>query len=95
MSEAEQLPREILENGDVVGWDGAGRNVIQLALDDAEMDRLMAFGADEAECEDAGDDEPYEVPPVHACWFKLRRALVVYPAFPADFLISAKCWCRR
>ena len=28
----------------------------------------MAFGADAAEREDGGDDEPYEVPPVHACW---------------------------
>ena len=28
----------------------------------------MAFGADAAEREDDGDDEPCEVPPVHACW---------------------------
>jgi hypothetical protein len=32
MSEAEQLLRQILENGHVVGKDDAGRNVIQLAL---------------------------------------------------------------
>jgi hypothetical protein len=86
MSEAEQLPREILENGDVVGWDGAGRNVIQLALDDAEMDRLMAFGADEAECEDAGDDEPYEVPPVHACWFEAAARSGCLPRVSRRFL---------
>ena len=31
----------------------------------------MAFGADAAEREDGGDDEPsYQVPPVHACWFE-------------------------
>jgi hypothetical protein len=35
---------------------------------DAELDRLIAFGADAPEREDGGDDEPYEVPPVHACW---------------------------
>ena len=70
MGEAEELLRQILESGDVVGRDGAGRNVIQLALEDTEMDRLMAFGADTAEREDGGDDEPYEVPPVHACWFE-------------------------
>lgn len=68
MSEAEQLLRQILESGDVVVRDGSGRNVLCLALTDVEMDRLMAFGADAAEREDGGDDEPYEVPPVHACW---------------------------
>jgi hypothetical protein len=70
MSEAEQLLRQILESGDVVGRDGVGRNLLCLALTDAEMDRLMAFGANAAENEDGGDDEPYEVPPVHACWFE-------------------------
>jgi hypothetical protein len=55
---------------DLFGRDDAGRNVLQLALDDAEMDELMAFGADAAERENDWDDEPYEVPPVHACWFE-------------------------
>jgi hypothetical protein len=46
-------------------------DVIQLAVDAAELDRLMAFGADAAEHEDGGDDEPsYQVPPVHACRFE-------------------------
>jgi hypothetical protein len=66
MPEAAELLRQILENGDVVGRDRAGRNVIRLALDDAEMDQLMAFGADDAEAEDGGDEEPYEVPLVPA-----------------------------
>ena len=70
MGEAEELLRRILENGHLVGRDGAGRNVLQLALDDADMDELMVFGADAAERENGGDDEPYEVPPVHACWFE-------------------------
>ena len=70
MSEAEQLLRQILESGDVVGRDGEGRTVLQLAVGGATLERLMAFGADAAESEENGDDEPYESPPVHACWFE-------------------------
>jgi hypothetical protein len=70
MTYAEQLLLQILENGDVVGQDRAGRTLLQLALDRATLDRLMAFGADAAEHEENGDDEPYEAPPVHACWFE-------------------------
>jgi hypothetical protein len=44
--------------------------VIQLVIDQAVFDRLMAFGADAAEREDGGDDEPYGVPPVHPCWLQ-------------------------
>ena len=69
MGEAEELLHRILESGDVVGQD-AGRTIIQLAVDDATLERLMAFGADAVEGEDGGDDEPYEVPPVHTCWFE-------------------------
>jgi hypothetical protein len=74
MSEAEQLLRQILESGDMVGTDGTGRNLLCLALTDAELDRLMAFGADAAECEDGGDDEPYEVPPANVIWLTPRSA---------------------
>jgi hypothetical protein len=70
MSEAEQLLRQLLESGDIVGHDGAGRALIQLAVDRATIDRLMAFGADAAECEENGDDEPYECAPVHPCWLE-------------------------
>jgi hypothetical protein len=70
MSEAEQLLREILEHGDIIGNDLAGRTILQLALDQPTLDRLMVFGADASESEENRDDEPsYEVPPVHACWF--------------------------
>jgi hypothetical protein len=68
MCEAGELLRLILETGDLVGRDRAGRTVIQLAVDRRTLGRLMAFGADDAEREDGGDNEPYEVPPVHACW---------------------------
>jgi hypothetical protein len=68
MSEAGELLRQILEGGDIVGRDAAGRTVIQLAVDRRVLDALMAFGADDEEREDGGDDEPYEVPPVHASW---------------------------
>jgi hypothetical protein len=70
MSEAGELLRQILEGGDIVGRDGAGRTIIQLAVDRRVLDRLMMFGADAVEREDGGDDEPYEVPPVHACWLE-------------------------
>jgi hypothetical protein len=68
MSEADQLLLQILERGNIVGRDAAGRTIIQLTLDDVTLDKLMVFGADLAEGEDGCDDEPYEVPPVHACW---------------------------
>lgn len=70
MSEAEQILCEILEAGHIVGQDAIGRTIIQLAVGRRVLDRLMEFGADAAEREDGGDDEPYEVPPVHACWFE-------------------------
>ena len=68
MSEAGRLLRTILEAGDIVGRDAAGRMVIKLAVERADFERLMAFGADAAESEDGGDDEPYEVLPVPVCW---------------------------
>jgi hypothetical protein len=69
MSEAERLLQTILEAGDIVGRDPAGRMVIQLAVERRDFDRLMAFGADAVECEDGSDDEPYECLPMSPCWF--------------------------
>src|SRR5690606_28504483 len=63
MTEAERLLRDILEHGDIVGRDAAGRTIIQLALEGPAFERLMVFGADAVEAEDGGDDEPYAVPP--------------------------------
>jgi hypothetical protein len=62
MSEADELLRQILESGDIVGRDAAGLTVIQLAIDRRVLDRLMVFGANAVEAEDGGDDEPYRAP---------------------------------
>jgi hypothetical protein len=48
----------LLEHGDVVGRDVGGRTVIQLAVDDWVLEKLMAFDADAPELEDQGDAEP-------------------------------------
>lgn len=69
MSEADRLLHNILEAGDIVGRDHAGRIVIQVAVDRCDFEQLMAFGAVEVESEDGGDAEPYEVPPMSPCWF--------------------------
>ena len=68
MTEADQFLLEILEHGDIIGRDAAGRTVIALAGDDAALDALLSFGAEMAESED--DEEPSEVPPVHPCWLE-------------------------
>jgi hypothetical protein len=57
-AEARALLHHLLEHGDVVGRDAAGRMIIQLAVDDWTFDRLMAFDAAAAEFEDA-DGEPH------------------------------------
>ena len=69
MGEASALLQAILEAGDLVGRDTAGRMVIQLAVEPRDFDRLMAFGADAVEAEDGGDEEPYQCSPMSACWF--------------------------
>jgi hypothetical protein len=68
MSKADRLLLNILEGGDIVGRDAAGRVVIQVAVDRRDFEQLMTFGAVAIESEDGGDDEPYENLPVSACW---------------------------
>jgi hypothetical protein len=93
MSEADLLLQKILEAGDVVGRDAAGRTVIQLAMEPEDFLRLMAFGADAAESE-CDDGEPNDVPPVSACWLDLAQpgAGKVMARFfrPARFLHRAE-----
>ena len=57
-AEARALLHHLLEHGDVVGRDSAGRTVIQVAADDWVLERLMTFDADGAELEDGADAEP-------------------------------------
>jgi hypothetical protein len=52
--EARALLHLLVEHGNVVACDSASRTVIQLALDDHTLDRLMSFEADAAEFEDQG-----------------------------------------
>jgi len=87
MTEAERLLREIREHGDIIGRDAANQTIIQLAVDQPTLDSLMAFGADAAESEDGGDDEPYEGPRTHACWFEAatQRPTITSDAAPDPF----------
>lgn len=57
-AEARKLVHHLLEHGDIVGQDAAGRTIIQLAVDDWVLEKLMGFGAEAAELEDGADDEP-------------------------------------
>ena len=57
-AEARALLHHLLEYGDILGKDTAGRTVIQVAADDWVLERLMTFDAEAAELEDGGDGEP-------------------------------------
>ena len=54
-AEARALLHHLLEQGDIVGKDTAGRTIIQLAVDDWALDKLMTFDAEAADLE--GEDE--------------------------------------
>ena len=41
-----------------MGKNATGRTIVQLALDDGVLEKLMGFDADAAELEDGGDAEP-------------------------------------
>jgi hypothetical protein len=56
--EARALLHHLLEHGEVLGRDTAGRTIIQLAVDEWLLDKLMGFDAEAAELEDFGDTEP-------------------------------------
>ena len=55
---ARALLHHLLEHGDIVGRDAVGRTIIQLAIDDWALEKLMTFDADAAELEDGADAEP-------------------------------------
>ena len=56
-AQARALLRHLLDAGDIVGRDEAGRTVIQLAADDWLLDQLMTFDAGAEDVEDGGDAE--------------------------------------
>ena len=57
-AEARALLHHLLEHGDIVGRDTVGRTIIQLALDDRTLEKLMVIDADAADLEHEGDGEP-------------------------------------
>ena len=80
MSDAERLLHNIIENGDLVGRDDAGRMVIVLAIERHDFEKLLTFGAVDVESECGGDDEPYECPPMSPCWaWEAGRAFTGIP----------------
>jgi hypothetical protein len=56
-AEARTLLHHILKHGDIVGRDTKGRTVLQLAVDDWTMEKLLTFDADADELEDGADHE--------------------------------------
>jgi hypothetical protein len=61
-AEARALLHHLLEHGDVVGRDTAGRTIVKLAVDDWLLEKLMTFDAEAAELEPEPDEE--DGPPV-------------------------------
>jgi hypothetical protein len=57
-AEARALLHYVLEHADIVGRDSVGRTIIELAVDDWVLDKLMTFDAEAADLEDGGDGEP-------------------------------------
>jgi hypothetical protein len=82
MSEADRLLQNILEGGDIIGRDAAGRFVIQVAVDRRDFELLMSFGAVDVESECGGDEEPYECMPMSPCWYwEAGREFTGIPTF--------------
>jgi hypothetical protein len=70
MIEADQLLLKIRNACAIIGRDSGGRVVIQLVLDEADADQLLAFDADAAGRDSERDDSPYREPPVSVCWLE-------------------------
>jgi hypothetical protein len=56
-AQARALLHHLLAAGDIIGRDGTGRTVIQLAADDWLLERLLTFDAGLEDLEDGGDAE--------------------------------------
>jgi hypothetical protein len=61
-AQARALLHHLLEAGDIIGRDAAGRSVIQLAADDWLLERLLTFDAGSEDFEDGDDTEPDDGP---------------------------------
>jgi hypothetical protein len=57
-AESRALLHHLLEHGDIVGVDAAGRMIIELAVDNWVLGKLMTFDAEATDAEDGGDAEP-------------------------------------
>jgi len=57
-TEARALLHHLLEHGDIVGKDTWGRTIIQLAVDDWVLEKLLTTEAEAADLEDGRDAEP-------------------------------------
>jgi hypothetical protein len=57
-AQARALLHHLLERGDIVGRDAAGRTVIQLAADDWLLEQLLSFDSHSEDLERGGDAEP-------------------------------------
>jgi hypothetical protein len=62
-AQARALLHHLLEQGDVLGRDAVGRTIIQLALEDWTLEKLMTFDTESADLEPEPDDED-DGPPV-------------------------------
>ena len=58
VAQARMLLHRLLDAGDVIGRDVAGRTVIQVAADDWLFEQLMVFDGATEDLEDGGDAEP-------------------------------------
>ena len=56
-AQARVMLHHLLEAGDIIGKDRAGRTVIQLAADDRLLDQLMTFDSGSEDFEDSSDAE--------------------------------------
>ena len=78
-AEARALLRHLLDHGDIVGRDIAGRTIIQLPVDDWTLEKLMTFDAEAAELEsepvDEEDRPPVVIELVRPKMVRRRRAL--------------------
>src|SRR5918995_5629118 len=57
-AQARALLHHLLDRGDIIGRDSAGRAVIQLAADDWLLEQLLTFDAGAEDLEETNDAEP-------------------------------------